>query len=99
MPYEALTGFFDPSVQFGLKFEVQETIEEGANDTEPTPIAPVAKITPAKAEKTRSSGTTEASEPKPKPAKPKVAEKPAVEEPAPAGDAKVVSIDAFRKKT
>jgi hypothetical protein len=33
VPFESLTGFFDPSVQFGLKFEVQEaTIEKGAND-------------------------------------------------------------------
>ena len=24
IPFDALTGFFDPSVQFGLKFELQE---------------------------------------------------------------------------
>lgn len=30
IPFEALTGFFDPSVQFGLKFET----EIGANDVE-----------------------------------------------------------------
>ena len=98
VPYDALTGFFDPSVQFGLKFEVQETIEEGANDTEPTPIAPPVKTAPAKAEKSRST-TSETAEPKAKASKPKVVDKPAAEEPAPAGDAKVVSIDAFRKKT
>ena len=98
VPYDALTGFFDPSVQFGLKFEVQETIEEGANDTEPTPIAPPVKTAPAKAEKSRSTAS-ETAEPKAKASKPKAVDKPAAEEPAPAGDAKVVSIDAFRKKT
>ena len=98
VPYDALTGFFDPSVQFGLKFEVQETIEEGANDTEPTPIAPPVKTAPAKAEKARSTAS-ETAEPKAKASRPKAVDKPAAEEPAPAGDAKVVSIDAFRKKT
>ena len=33
VPFDALTGFFDPSVQFGLKFEVQS--EEA--EAEPTP--------------------------------------------------------------
>src|ERR1700710_1971503 len=34
IPFDALTGFFDPSVQFGLKFELHpEGVEEGANDT------------------------------------------------------------------
>src|SRR5262249_10253707 len=28
IPFDALTGFFDPSVQFGLKFEVQDDKEE-----------------------------------------------------------------------
>ena len=33
IPFDALTGFFDPSVQFGLKFELHpENVEEGAND-------------------------------------------------------------------
>lgn len=36
VPFEAITGFYDPSVQFGLKFEVQEPAPEtGANDTAP----------------------------------------------------------------
>jgi hypothetical protein len=104
VPYDALTGFFDPSVQFGLKFEVQETIEEGANDTEPAPLAPPAKPAAVKSAQTADkprSATAEPAEAKPAPkvakSKAKEADKPA-EEPAPA-DAKVVSIDAFRKKT
>src|SRR3954451_1254622 len=37
VPFDALTGFFDPSVQFGLKFEVQE--DSGEEDVVP-PQAP-----------------------------------------------------------
>ena len=41
VPFDAIRGFFDPSVQFGLKFEVQDIEpEEGANDTEPTYLQP-----------------------------------------------------------
>lgn len=104
VPFDALTGFFDPSVQFGLKFEVQEAIEEGANDTEPTPIpAPTAKPAPARsrdAEKPRGAASEPAEvKPSPKAAKSKAKEAEKNEpEPAPS-DAKVVSIDAFRKKT
>jgi uncharacterized protein len=32
VPYDAIVGFFDPSVQFGLKFEVQETEALAEND-------------------------------------------------------------------
>lgn len=39
VPFDAVTGFFDPSVQFGLKFEVQDTApEEGANDAAPAKV-------------------------------------------------------------
>ena len=47
VPFESLTGFFDPSVQFGLKFEVQEAaIEKGANDSS-APAAPPAAEPPS----------------------------------------------------
>ena len=37
IPFDSVTGFFDPSVQFGLKFEIQDVAPEaGANDTAPT---------------------------------------------------------------
>lgn len=62
VPYSAVQGFFDPSVQFGLQFEVKKP--EGA------PAAEAPKTPPAREEK-------------PAP---------------PAGDAAVVSLDAFRKK-
>ena len=73
--------------------------EEGANDTEPTYLQPAPA--PVKAEKLRGAGS-EPAEVKPSKSKPaKVAEKaPEAETEKPEGtEAKVVSIDAFRKKT
>ncbi len=97
VPYDALTGFFDPSVQFGLKFEVQDTIEEGANDTDPVPVEAIPLKQPAKADKPRGA----ASEPVETKASAKSARSKDSEpaEDAPAASDKVVSIDAFRKKT
>jgi hypothetical protein len=44
VPFEAITGFFDPSVQFGLKFEQHEIANEGddeiAGDNAPQAAAP-----------------------------------------------------------
>jgi hypothetical protein len=106
VPFDALTGFFDPSVQFGLKFEVQEVIEEGANDTEPTP-APAPLPAPAKpaaklareADKPRGAGSEPAEKAASKSNKAKAKDAEKTEDTAPAADTKVVSIDAFRKKT
>jgi len=36
VPFDALTGFFDPSVQFGLKFEVGDQSEPSETDPVPT---------------------------------------------------------------
>ncbi|WP_019906983.1 SspB family protein [Methylobacterium sp. 77] len=44
VPFDALSGFFDPSVQFGLKFDLNETVEEEAQDD--APQAPGAKNAP-----------------------------------------------------
>ena len=53
VPWEALSGFFDPSVEFGLKFELQDIEpEEGANDTEPAP-RPTAPNAPRAPSRTR----------------------------------------------
>ncbi len=97
VPYDALTGFFDPSVQFGLKFEVQDTIEEGANDTDPVPVEAIPQKSPAKPEKILSL----AAEPVEAKVSAKTAKSKARDsgEEAPAASDKVVSIDAFRKKT
>ena len=100
VPFDAITQFGDPSVGFALKFELQEPeIETGANDTEPAivPTKPVAVAPAAKPEpKAEKASKAAKAEPAPVEKKPEpVDEKPAE---ADAG-AKVVSIDAFRKKT
>jgi hypothetical protein len=85
VPFGAVKGFFDPSVQFGLQFEEAgeapsgeevEPAQTAKQPAKPTPVAPP-PATPA-------------------PAAPAPAEKPA-EKPAAAG-AEVVSLDRFRKK-
>jgi hypothetical protein len=109
VPWEALSGFFDPSVEFGLKFELQDIEpEEGANDTEPAPRptalpAPKAsgrsekaprgagsepvEVAPTARPKGKAEGKSEKSAPVP------------AATPVESGDQKVISIDAFRKKT
>jgi hypothetical protein len=42
VPFDALTGFFDPSVQFGLKFDLSEGTEAVAAEEEPEEDAPAA---------------------------------------------------------
>ncbi|KQP03322.1 ClpXP protease specificity-enhancing factor SspB [Methylobacterium sp. Leaf93] len=37
VPFDALSGFFDPSVQFGLKFDLNETADEDVQDDAPQP--------------------------------------------------------------
>lgn len=114
VPFDALTTFFDPSVQFGLKFETQEAPQETpATEAAPTGakalrgagsepnLAPAAPISlPTKA--------TPAGLPaiKGKPSDAGAAAKAGKAAPKPdeseaAGDeagAQVVSLDAFRKK-
>ncbi len=109
VPWEALSGFFDPSVEFGLKFELQDIEpEEGANDTEPAPrptALPAPKAT-ARSEKAPRGAGSEPVEVAPT-ARPKGKAEGKSEKSAPvpaatpveSGDQKVISIDAFRKKT
>lgn len=108
IPYDAITTFFDPSVQFGLKFETQDVPAEAPASEAPVPakaprgaasepsVAPAAPLAlPSKpAQKALPvSGQKEAAE----------AGKPAVDagtaETEEEGGAQVVSLDAFRKKT
>ncbi len=43
VPFDAVSGFYDPSVQFGLKFEAQgEELDEFDEDDEETIVGPVA---------------------------------------------------------
>lgn len=89
VPFTAVNGFYDPSVQFGLKFVEEKPAEGAAEAPEPKPAA-----APRGA----------ASEPEERPAKKPVARKkaPALAAVAapdvkPAG-AQILSIDKFRKK-
>ena len=107
VPFDAITGFFDPSVKFGLKFEAVQD-----EDAKTTPAK-----APAKARKTPAKVKGAASEPgEPvqigrKAKSPAKQDTPATEpvaaedSAAPAeaagettGSAEVVSLDAFRKK-
>ena len=87
VPFDALTGFFDPSVQFGLRFEVQDGGGQAPAGQVPSAPAPVVGpiVRPARG---AGSEPAEAAPKKPvlpvaaKTAAPKLALKPA----APAGD-------------
>lgn len=112
VPFDAITTFFDPSVQFGLKFETQDAPDSGsANDqssdtarqpgpahqADAAPVALPAKVTPAGVPALKGKTSEAAS---------KAAAKAAAkqDEAAEADDndgsgAQVVSLDSFRKKT
>ena len=92
VPYEAINGFFDPSVQFGLQFE---EAAEGEERSAPANVQePVSK-------KKRSSSNpppaTAAGAPSPRPAAPASSAKREKPE-KPAGGGEVVRLDRFRKK-
>ena len=88
VPFDSITGFTDPSVPFGFKLEPR--VSEPASpapaveEKEPTPRLAPPKPAPAKPSAKPVAALTSAQN----------AEKPA----EPAGETKVVSIDAFRKK-
>ena len=83
IPFEAVTAFVDPAVQFGLQFAPADTepaseAEDGAEPAEPPPPAEKAAEAPAKAEAL----------PAPE----------AKQDAPPGAGAEVVSLDRFRKK-
>lgn len=93
IPFAAVTGFFDPSVEFGLRFEADE--EEETQEGKPTspPMRPslVTADTPPQVQASKP-----ASEKQKK--KEKIETAPAAEQEGQDDASKVVSIDAFRKK-
>ena len=100
VPFDALTGFFDPSVQFGLKFETQEG---GAAEGGPPVAVPGNALVPASVPRIGarkleavpdSAAPAPAAEPKKPAAKAKKKEAPA----EPESSAEVVSLDSFRRK-
>jgi len=109
VPYAAIRGFFDPSVQFGLQFEAVDEDGNLASD-EPELLETdagenvSALPTPAKKKKKKPASKAEKKE---KSAEEEVQDEPVAEmeadvtneaEESPAASADVVSLDAFRKK-
>jgi hypothetical protein len=103
IPYDAITTFFDPSVQFGLKFETQDAAGDAqasepaapakaprgaASEPSVAPAAPLA-LPPKPAQKALPASAKDSAEADAE-AKPEAEEE---------GGAQVVSLDAFRKKT
>ncbi len=88
VPLAAIKGFVDPSVEFGLQFEVAREGEEEAEETEAAAEGP--RLVPTEA----STIPVEPPSEKPVAVEPAPADEPA--EPAPT--ATVLSLDKFRKK-
>ncbi len=109
IPYDAITTFFDPSVQFGLKFETQDAPGEAQAEAAEAPKGPrgaasepsVAPAAPLALAGKAPQKALPAAKLKPGAAEDteapaEAAEKSEAEE---EGGAQVVSLDAFRKKT
>lgn len=92
VPYSAIKGFFDPSVQFALEFDPGKTAEELPEDL----LEAVEEL--SKAEETVESIISNDAETKDE-EKPAAAEAETSTEPETDPSAQVVSLDAFRKKT
>jgi hypothetical protein len=106
VPFDAVSGFFDPSVQFGLKFEVAEpeVAGEPAEETTATSRPPLrgAASEPDEAMAARPAAKSSRQDKKAAPAKPLKVVTDAgttdeAEDKEEAGE-KVVSLDTFRKK-
>ncbi|MBR7651341.1 SspB family protein [Brucella oryzae] len=99
VPFSAVRGFYDPSVNFELEFDVAVVQPESDNDEGGT-VAPI-EILPTeapaeKAEKPKSKSRKTAAEKEAAAAKDSNADDGADKEAKPSAD--VVSLDAFRKK-
>jgi len=90
VPFDAINGFFDPSVQFGLQFEQmaegQDNVSPAGATETPKPLTEPKKRVPA----TRPQASVPAV---PTPANPEPKQPPKA-----AGGAEVVRLDRFRKK-
>lgn len=101
IPFTAIKGFFDPSVQFGLQFEPADGTVAGAETPEgkpqlPAPTSDEFPVVGRRAD--RRPPRPPETAPADRPETPAVAEADA-EEDKTADTADVVSLDAFRKKT
>jgi hypothetical protein len=96
VPFEAITGFVDPSVQFGLQFE---TLMEGEPVAETPAALPALASEPKAARPSRKSAEKADKPAMPEKSAPAKAESPSDKGPdKPAGGAEVVRLDRFRKK-
>jgi hypothetical protein len=107
IPFEAIKGFFDPSVQFGLEFQIAAEVE-GPVGAEPAPAVPALPVPAPKVK----APAREASRMAQDTAKPEAGKAPeAAKAPAagrkskrdgdsqkPVGGGEVVRLDRFRKK-
>ena len=104
VPFDALSGFWDPSVQFGLKFESNEageaTLPEAGEPPAPDSLAPPepdgGRLAPAEEAGGEAGPAASPAKPAARSRKPA----PAAESPDTRGEAgaEVLSLDAFRKK-
>jgi hypothetical protein len=96
IPFEAVSGFFDPSVQFGLQFE---EVTEDAGQQTPSQAQENAQDKAAKKKRVPSIPLATAASEAPPPAPPALA---TVPDPTPdkptRGGGEVVRLDRFRKK-
>ncbi|MEZ5870618.1 MAG: ClpXP protease specificity-enhancing factor SspB [Nitratireductor sp.] len=109
IPYAAVRGFFDPSVKFGLQFDVAEIAPE--TPSEPVATKPQRPTGPVSVPLVKPSGEATPAKPAAKPvaakardAKPAKAAADTAKEPSkdstkqPARSGEVVSLDSFRNK-
>ena len=90
IPFSAVTGFFDPSVEFGLRFETADD----SPSTEEADAAP-----PAGPSLVTDEGQTKRAPEAPRKTAPATGASQESSTGESPNDAKVISIDAFRKKT
>ncbi|MDF2116692.1 ClpXP protease specificity-enhancing factor SspB [Roseiarcaceae bacterium H3SJ34-1] len=112
IPFDAVTGFEDPTAPFGLKFEPRSPRQakqapaelpaeiSAESQTRPTPMTAKQKSPAAPSPGAKQSPKADKAE-KPAPDKPAADKSAASQKPATddQNDGKIVSIDAFRKKT
>jgi uncharacterized protein len=109
IPFDSITGFSDPSVPFGFKLEPRVPAQPAASDSRREPVTPVRRepLLPQTRRESlpQPSDASAGKTPRavPPPAGPRVVEsvksqKKPQEKSADGDPAKVVSIDAFRKK-
>jgi hypothetical protein len=108
IPFAAIKGFFDPSVQFGLQFEVISEEKTAKPATDPVPLMPVAAN--EKGEQKPAAPAPKGAASEPEVAKPSREagkgkkdsaariEDAKPEKSEPAESAEIVSLDKFRKK-